>query len=301
MAPKNAVSGFHLDLQNFEVTGVDFYGSILARLEKYGEQWSTFAQALWGKPVSNFLDSTPGNDRMDDSWQPVRALGKGAFGMVGLWEKRNRKGNIQDSVAIKEMKRGLNPDSELQRNPTLAKEAVMMQQLNSAEQGAGWQTKNNILRLRSFKFFPEINRWRFYLEFAEHGDFYKLMHSYRAWDTYFPEEFLWHTFHSFAKVALVMEHGPFTHPESLEPNDGPVLHLDIKPENIFMGQPDKKALFTKYPTIKVADFGLSEMTEQEDLDNPSQYRKGTIDHMAPVSILAAQAPCPPLLTDICRK
>ena len=301
MAPSSTANGFHLDLQNFEVTDVDFYGSIQERLERYGEQWSTFAQALWGKPVSNFLDSTPGNDRMDDSWQPVRALGKGAFGMVGLWEKRNRKGNITDSVAIKEMKRGLNPDSQLQRSPTLAKEAVMMQQLNSAEQGRGWQTKNNILRLRSFKFFPGTNKWRFYLEFAEHGDCYKLMHSYRAWDTYFPEEFLWHTFHSFAKVALVMEQGPFTHPESLKPNNGPVLHIDIKPENIFLGKPDKKALFTKYPTIKVADFGLSEMTHQEDPDNPSQYRKGTLDHMAPVSILAAQAPRPLLLTDIRRK
>ncbi len=287
MTQKNTVTGFHLDLQNFEVRDVDFYGSIQERLERYGEEWSTFAQAVWGKPFSNFLDSTPANERMDDSWQPVRALGKGGFGMVGLWEKRSRKGNIMDSIAIKEMRRDLNRDSHLQRDPTLAREAVMMHQLNAAEQGRGWQTRNNILRLRSFKFFPAMNKWRFYLEFAEHGDFYKLMSSYRVWDTYLPEEFLWHTFHSLAKVALVMEQGPFIHPESLEPNNGPVLHLDIKPENIFMGKPDKKALFAKYPTIKVADFGLSEMTDEDDPDNPMLYRKGTLDHMAPVSILAA--------------
>lgn len=300
MAQNNTFDIFRLDLVDFDVINIDFYSSIQARLKKYGEEFSTYAQAVWGKPFSNFLDSAPGYNRMDDTWQPVRALGKGGFGMVGLWEKRNRQGVVQDSIAIKEMDRDLKRDYHLDRNPHLAREAVIMKQLNDAEQRHGWATQNNILCLRSFKYFPQSSKWRFYLEFAEYGDLHKLIYAYKAWDTHLPEEFLWHVFYSLAKVAVVMEQGPFTNLETKDPNDGPVIHLDIKPDNIYMGKPDGRALFAQYPTIKVADFGLSEVTNESDLDNPRMYRKGTPEYLPPVSIFTVVFRHWPLLTEFLR-
>ena len=279
-----------------EEINIDFYASAQARLKKYGEEYSTYAQALWGKPFSNFLDSNPGHHGMDETWQPVRALGKGGFGMVGLWEKRNCDGVLEDSIAIKEMERppldGMS-NYHLERNPSVAKEAVIMKQLNDAEQARGWGTQNNILRLRSFKFFPPSRRWRFYLEFAENEDLYKLLNTYKIWNTYLPEEFLWHVFHSLAKVAVIMEQGPFTDPETEQGVDGPVIHLDIKPDNAYLGKPDEKALFPLYPTIKMADFGLSEITHPFDEFNPLHYRKGTPDYSPPVSTFSAGLCCWP--------
>jgi serine/threonine protein kinase len=270
-------------LRYVEEPSIDFYESIQARLRKYGEEFSTYAQAVWGKPFSNFLDSHPGHRRMDETWQPVRALGKGGFGMVGLWEKRNGQGVLEDSVAIKEMERVLHGGYHLHRDPAVAKEAVIMKQVNDAEQGHGWETQNNIIRLRSFKFFPFSRRWRFYIEFAENGDLHKLLYSYKAWNTYLPEEFLWHVFHSLAKVVVVMNQGPFFDPETEQGVDGPVVHLDIKPDNVYLGKPDEKALFTHYPTMKMGDFGLSEITHSMDELNPRVYRKGTPDYLPPVS------------------
>ena len=296
MARKKPADVFVLDLADFQVSNIDFYASIQDRLRRVGEEFSTFAQALWGKQVSNFLDSSPGNDQMDNSWQPVRALGKGGFGLVGLWEKTNRKGVVVDSIAIKEMERHPNGGYHLESRPHLAREAVIMKQLNDAEQGHGWRTKNNILRLRSFKYFPSCSRWRFYLEYAPNGDLHKLIYSYRAWDTYLPEEFLWHVFHSLAKVAVVMEQGPFTDLETEEASVGQMIHLDVKPDNLYMGKPDNMALFAKYPTIKMADFGLSELTFEDDQDNPQMYRKGTTDYLPPVSVFLVLLRRWPLLT-----
>jgi serine/threonine protein kinase len=286
MAVYNPDDIFRWDnLRNVDEPGIDFYTSIQARLKNYGEEFSTYAQAVWGKPFSNFLDSGPGHRRMDETWQPVRALGNGGFGMVGLWEKRNCQGVLEDSVAIKETERS--PDYQLKRNPSVAKEAVIMRQLYDAEQRHGWGKQNNILRLRSFKFFPSSRKWRFYLEFAEYEDLYKLLSSYKTWDTYLPEEYLWHVFHSLAKVAVVMEQGPFTNPDTEKIVDGPVIHLDIKPDNVYLGKPDGKALFPHYPTIKMADFGMSEFTHPLDALNPRRYRKGTPDYYPPVSTSSA--------------
>lgn len=274
-----------LDLNNITVPDVDFYASIQEKLKDAGEEFSTFAQVLWGKRVSNFLDSTPGNEQMNSSWQPVRGLGKGGFGIVGLWQQIDRRGHVNDEVAIKETER--RPDSRsrgfLTRDPSLAREAAIMQQLNDAEERRDWKPKN-ILRLRSFKYFPSAEKWRFFLEFARHGDLHKLLYNYRGWNTYLPEEFLWHVFHSLAKAAVIMEEGPFTDLESQQPTGWSVVHFDIKPENIYMAPPTRDAGFPDYPTIKVADFGLAELTGEDDELNPAVYQTyGTEGYMPPVS------------------
>lgn len=286
MAQSSPADAFVLDLNNVDVSDIDFYASIQSTLKWVGEEFSTLAQVLWGKEAANFLDSTPGNDQMDLSWRPVRVLGKGGFGIVGLWQKTNSQDETEDEIAIKEMERPLHGDYHLDRNPSLAREAVVMKQLNDAEKRRGYSI-NNILRLRSFKFFPPSRRWRFYLEFAPYGDLNKLLYSYRAWNSYLPEEFLWHVFHSLANAATTMEQGPFTHLESEEAIDWSVTHLDIKPDNIYMAKPDQAELFANYPTIKVGDFGLAELTGEDDEGNPTLYRrKGTEGYQPPVCIWA---------------
>jgi hypothetical protein len=277
---------FRLDLVDFTNYDVDFYTSIQETLKKIGEQFFTWSQAHWGVQMANFLSSDPGDIRMDHTWEPVRGLGKGGFGLVGLWERRGaRAGTVEDSVAIKEM-RAAPPDiTPLRRNRYLAREAVIMQQLNDVERQDNYQYRD-ILRLRSFKYFPNSSKWRFYLEFAPYGDFFRLVYGYKAWQTHFPEEFLWHVFNSFARAAVKMQEGPFTDVETGKPTKWSVIHFDIKTDNIYMASPDKNELFSNYPSIKVADFGLADLVgEVDDDNNPYNLReRGTPEFRPPVSI-----------------
>ena len=277
-----------LDLDNVDVHDIDFYTSIQKNINILGEDFSILLQAFWGHRVANFLLSGTGDNQFDDTWRPKRMLGKGAFGLVGLWEKTNGKtGEIEDEVAIKEMDNSRYIEHYLERNRSVAREAAIMQQLNNAERRGRPRNNNdnNILRLRSYKNFPSARRSRFYLEYAPYGDLVKLMYLYKAWDTYLPEEFLWHCFYSFAKAAVLMDKGPFTDLEDQRPTKSSVVHFDIKPDNVYMGKPAETAILANYPTIKVADFGLASLTGEDDPDNPSLYRRvGTEDFRPPVSI-----------------
>lgn len=306
MAQPKPPDRISLDLDNVDAPNIDFYTSIQNNNNTLGEDFSIVLQALWGHRVANYLLSGTGDHQFDDTWRPKRMLGKGAFGLVGLWEKVNVvTGEVEDQVAIKEMQRSRHHEHYLQRNSSLAREAAIMQQLNNAEQRGRPRNNNsndnNILRLRSYKNFPMARRSRFYLEFAPYGDLVKLMYLYKAWDTYLPEEFLWHCFYSFAKVAVLMEKGPFTDLEDQRPTKSLVVHFDIKPDNVYMGKPSDTAILANYPTIKVADFGLSNLTGEDDPDNPSVYRRlGTEDFRPPVSIIPLLTYRQPLLTVVLR-
>jgi serine/threonine protein kinase len=80
-----------------------------------------------------------------------------------------------------------------------------------------------------------------------------------------PEPAIWHIFETLIKAGLVMERGaegPQSPPWFI---GGPVVHLDIKPSNVFIsdcpaqttanGQPPDN--FAMYPRFKLSDFGLS--------------------------------------------
>jgi len=103
-------------------------------------------------------------------------------------------------------------------------------------------------------------------------------------DSYIPEPAIWHIFNSLVKAGLSMEQvsvdkdDPF-HDQRL----GEVVHLDIKPENVFLGDyppndPDAHNNFAIYPTCKLADFGLS---TYQSLAKKSHVRKKYIERGTP--------------------
>lgn len=268
------------DLKDSDMPHIDFYSSIQERLKRVGEEFSTYAQSYWGKVAANFLDSTPGHEQMEhDSWEPVRILGAGGFGLVGLWQKVDWDGAVQDEIAIKEMKASIYGQCSVSNRS--AREAIIMKQLNDAERNVN-PGATNILRLRGYKNFLTAQRWRLYLEYAPYGDLHSLIYCYKAWDVYLPEEFLWHVFYALAKVTALMKEGPFTDFETEKPTNWSVVHFDIKPANVYMGKCDEKADFPNYPTIKLADFGLAQLSGQDDGRNPSSFRMGTPAFEPPV-------------------
>jgi serine/threonine protein kinase len=280
-ATRQTLPDIVLDLSERVGSDVDFYAYIQDHVDQNEEQ-STFAQSLWGKRAANFLDSHPGIDAMVDSWAPVRILGKGGFGLVGLWRRTGPDGEIEDEIAIKEIKVSIL--LEVCGKPHLAEEAAIMQQLNRHEKYAGFNGgATSVIRLRNFRYYKNAQLWRFFIEFAPYGDLYALKYAYKSWDQYLPEEFLWHVFYSLAHAAYMMGTFDFTDPATGDTTKRKIVHFDIKPENTFMAKPHTAALLPNYPTIKLGDFGGASLTGPDDSYNPSCFRRtGTIGFQPPV-------------------
>ncbi|ERF72103.1 hypothetical protein EPUS_02894 [Endocarpon pusillum Z07020] len=233
--------------------------------------------------MSNFLRSRFGLSReTDHQWFPVRPLGKGGFGGVAVWEKRDSLGNVVEETALKQSKWDLSlalPDQ--QHN---AREGAIMYQLNH-------MNSDYIVFMKAFRCLidPENTgaTWRFYFEYCPYGDLGRLKSRYKAWGTYLPEAFLWRTFHSMAEVARLMKNGKFRelNMESAPTIPCVLIHSDIKPPNIFLGyHAHPKSPWHVYPVVKVGDFGLASLTNHLDPRNPQSFVKnGTAWYLPPES------------------
>jgi serine/threonine protein kinase len=223
-----------------------------------------FARLLchWELDTAHFLNShTDLEDNQD--WRPIRALGKGGYGLVGLWQKIDEKGTVLDSIAIKQQKRPYHGSG-------WSYEAELMHQLNGAK-------CNNIIKLRGFRAHQAEKLWRYYFEFAPFGNLHDLKINYMAWNTYLPEEFLWHIFHGLATAGLQLGGAEYWQYRDGEPyallEDHFVLHFDLKPQNVVLGDlvDESPIHFSNYPVAKVMDFGLARITGPDDPENPRRY------------------------------
>ena len=214
-------------------------------------------------------------------------VGKGAYGRVTRWIRRNEDGQIEDEVAVKEADQG-DEDTVEGGETGLSLEAVLHSQLN--EVGC-----ESIVHLRSFKLVNTT--WRYYLEYAPYGHLDRLRERYKAFNTYLPEVFLWHLFHSLARATCAM--ATTGHWRRLlrggiqeqYPDGWNMIHFDIKQANILVSKEVQlkdelgaTGLTWSFPGIKLADFGLAMITGESDKDNPSDcFWRGTRYWAPPVS------------------
>lgn len=270
-----------LDLQNFKHRELSWRDLVPGALQ---DPFFYRASYYWGEVETRFLLSATDLDD-DTDWRPVRPLGKGGYGIVGLWQKIDNKDTVLDSLAIKQQRYRSTAETRklFTVESKMAYEAALLYQLN--KQGC-----SNIVQLRGFKDNPSEELWRFYFEFAEWGDLRLLETNYRAWNTYLPEEFLWHIFHGLANAGLALAVGGFY---EVGQADGPetdsyILHFDLKPANIVLSNPVDKmpSHFSNYPVAKVTDFGLARVTNKDDWMNPGAYRSfGTPGYLPPVRLI----------------
>lgn len=136
----------------------------------------------------------------DAEWGPVRILGQGGYGLVGLWEKRDENNRSEDQIVIKQQDASESTeDFELHHKfyPYLLQEAVIHRDMNKKQPGT-------FPKLWAFKFLKNLgkklalgqprfpNAFRMYLEHCPHGDLENLRKLYSIWDQPIPELFLWH-------------------------------------------------------------------------------------------------------------
>jgi serine/threonine protein kinase len=106
---------------------------------------------------------------------------------------------------------------------------------------------------------------KIFLEYCPYGDGADMMHHHlmlnsrnRQQNSYVPEPAIWCMFDSLMKAGLAMEQELEAEPQQLfETRElGEVIHLDIKPGNVFFGDypEDDSINFAMYPTCKLGDF-----------------------------------------------
>lgn len=247
--------------------------------------------------MSSYLlfHSDPKDNAEDAQWLPVRMLGEGGFGRVGLWEKRDATDGKIDELVCKEtdLRLEANPyypeevDEEVGR-PRLLREAVIQRDINKQYPGV-------TPHLRRYKFLAERRglvegRYRFYMEFCPHGTLERLRRLYRCWDTYLPEVFVWHVFLRLATAGEALRAAPpddtVLFPEKItmdKTRNAFCIHLDMKPVNVLLGSPDPKAT-NQFPDPLLNDFGISEYTWYGNYENNpfDLWQQGTHSYKPPV-------------------
>ncbi|KIW92513.1 uncharacterized protein Z519_06360 [Cladophialophora bantiana CBS 173.52] len=233
----------------------------------------------------------------DEEWGPIRLLGKGGYGMVGLWQKRNDKNQIIDEVVCKETEYLENKtrvdeiEVDPRAYPRILTEAAIHSDINARHPGVS-------PHLRKYKFISHATRgqkgrYRFYLEYCPYGNLHHLGRLYRCWNTYLPEVFIWHVFYSLAKACEALRNTPPLNSkaikeeyfENLVHDELFCLHLDWKPENILLGYPHEGE---EYPSALLNDYGISMYTTskegQRQLNPGLIWWRGTHTHKTPEQI-----------------
>jgi len=120
-----------------------------------------------------------------------------------------------------------------------------------------------------------LDAWRYCMPYFAFGDLYDLIQEQgslfkdrRA----FPEPFAWYLPHRLVSAAVVMDTA-FRNGETKYE----VVHVDLKPENIFLGAPGslgKNNSFPAYPPAYLGDFGNSHITYRGDPENEARTFDG---------------------------
>ncbi|KAL8710784.1 MAG: hypothetical protein Q9225_007232 [Loekoesia sp. 1 TL-2023] len=217
----------------------------------------------WGARMARFIRS-PYDDSDDAAgWYGLKPLGKGGFGMAGVWEKRDINGQVIDQVVIKQ----IGKDSRHRWYPQKPDEVECMEGLNVFTTAG-----DSTVRFRRYKRYPRREVHRIYMEYCPYGDLNKLIKEYRARRQFIPEKFIWDVFYHLARACKGLEEIPPDHDKT--PDNTETVHRDIKPANVFLGNPGTPTNGCNpiYPTAKLGDFGIVIFTGTEDQENPFNYR-----------------------------
>lgn len=292
------------DFDNFELSNQTARGNYVTRKPRsqqgdLNDEWyeQRHRRGAWGNPrritAREFILRYPmieDDSDADKEWGPVRLLGKGGFGLVGLWEKRDGDNKAVDRVAIKQAKILDDKGLYLSESPPLLKEAVVHHDLNTKNADAfpwlrryKYQPVQSALATR----FRVPDAQRMYLEFCEHGDLDGLRSKYRLWDQHLPELFLWRLFYQLAVAGDALREPP-------PPNSRVLQHIlkhrdgaDKRHQDIVDARQERQRLNKTTPEgvrLKEAEKldQIQLVTEQSHYDQSAEKRQYPFQHYSTV-------------------
>lgn len=116
-----------------------------------------------------------------------------------------------------------------------------------------------------------------YYEYYSHGDLYGLIRHHEKNIAFIPETFMWHAYLQLSEALAFLHTGYDQRASYSVPADWqPVIHGDLKPENIFLSPPNASSpspLDREYPSLVIGDFGLATLVENQ--------RPGTLVYQPP--------------------
>ena len=120
------------------------------------------------------------NDPEVGNWLPAKFLAGGGFGAVGLWRKYDKDDQVEDELVIKDQIYREYMAIDRRNYPGLVSEAVYHHQLNTFTGTKDIpDARSHVPILRDYKYLESVGRVRMYLEYAAHGDLYRLIRRYR--------------------------------------------------------------------------------------------------------------------------
>ncbi|KAI5205706.1 kinase-like protein [Aureobasidium subglaciale] len=211
------------------------------------------------------------------TWISAGKLGEGTFGRAYLWKLINdvdRK--VVDSVVLKY--------TEVRMDQIIThagpgeghiREILMQRSLTDLENPKHIFT---VPLLAAEHCSWSIDAWRLYTPYYAFGDLYGLIkrqgkddsNSMETGHRQMPEPFIWYLLHRLACAAVVMDRKLRTRQADGTETDHQMVHVDLKPDNIFLGAPGtlgKHTAFPAYPPAYIGDFGNAIVTYQGDVHN----------------------------------
>ncbi|KAI9719048.1 MAG: hypothetical protein M1812_003678 [Candelaria pacifica] len=177
------------------------------------------------------------SDIPGDTWSPIDGIDRRHPGTVTLWHRKAKFSESTDYLACK----------TISNQPNFFKDYVVEARLVRRLNFVGCE---NVPKVFDWKAIGR-DRTRIIYEYCQHGGLNHMIQFYQNNRLFVPEAFIWHVFHSLVKVICYCETGSLG--GGRRAGWDTIVHLDMKPTNIFLGDPvaSDNAL---YPAIKFVDF-----------------------------------------------
>ncbi|KAL8721358.1 MAG: hypothetical protein Q9225_001937, partial [Loekoesia sp. 1 TL-2023] len=167
----------------------------------------------------------------------IKGVGEGGFGRIELY-KHNTSSNL---LVLKKTRMALEYTNGIPTEAHILRDII-------------GKAHERLPRL--YHFYTSLAEIHYWMDYCDGGDLANLSHYFLHKNRLIPEGFIWHVHTQLSAATAYLHKGLLdrTHPEyPPPPNWQPIVHRDIKPDNIFL----KLVPGNQYPDIVLGDFGLA--------------------------------------------